>query len=43
MEKSSNELIELFEYISDKFNIGIEIPKEQLIEFTEQFTAKIIN
>lgn len=42
MEKTSNELIELFEYALDKFNIAIEIPKEQLKEFAVQFIEKTI-
>lgn len=42
MKKASNELIELFEYAIDKFNIAIEIPKEQLVEFSNQFVKKVI-
>lgn len=42
MENTSNELIELFEYALDKFNIAIEIPKEQLREFAVQFIEKTI-
>lgn len=43
MENGNNQLIDLFDYIIDKFNIAIEVPKEQLTEFTQQFATKIIN
>ena len=42
MENASNELIELLDYAIDKFNIAIEIPREQLQKFAIQFIEKTI-